>query len=497
MMFANVQPVSHELAPSGTGLLNPAAAHKKLYQYALIVTDTLMLVAAFGLAYWLRFQGGVTLAPEVLPFAQRYIGLISILVPSWLFLFSIMKLYDVRQLLGGTREYSRAFNACTSGMMFVILYGFVDESIVISRGWLVMSWLFSGLFVCTGRLLLRRYAYNLRSKGYFVSRALIIGTNEEARALADQLKDSAYSGLQLQGFVEPGNGIGHGMYARLPVLGQLSNLQEIIRQKQVTEVIVSSTALDRNQLLNILRELSATPEVELRLSSGLYEAITTTMHVTMMGAVPFMSPDRWRLSLTQLTLKRLLDLIVISFALPALLPIFSIVALLIKLDSKGPVFYRRRVLGAGGKQFDAFKFRTMHVNGNEILAQNPELQAQLEAEHKLKNDPRITRVGNFLRMTSLDELPQLINILLGQMSLVGPRMISPVEAEMYGIYSADLLTVKPGLTGLWQVSGRSDLSYNERVRLDMYYIRNYSIWLDMQILFVQTLPAVLKGQGAY
>lgn len=497
MIFANVQPVSQDLAPASTDLLNPAATHKKLYQYALIVTDTFMLVAAFGLAYWLRFQGGITVAPEVLPFAQRYVGLISILVPSWLSLFAVMRLYDVRQLLGGTREYSRAFNACTSGMMLVILYGFIDETIVISRGWLVMSWLLSGLFVCCGRLLLRRYAYHLRSKGYFVSRALIIGTNEEARTLADQLKDAAYSGLQIQGFVEPGTGIGHGMYARLPVLGQLSNLQEIIKQRQVTEVIVSSTALDRNQLLNILRELSATPEVELRLSSGLYEAVTTTMHVTMKGSVPFMSPDRWRLSVTQLSLKRMLDLAVILFALPTLLPLFGILAVLIKADSKGPVFYRRRVLGIGGKQFDAFKFRTMHVNGDEILAQSPELQAKLDADHKLKDDPRITRIGRFLRSTSLDELPQLINILIGQMSLVGPRMISPVEAEMYGIYSADLLTVKPGLTGLWQVSGRSDLSYNERVRLDMYYIRNYSIWLDMQILFLQTLPAVIKGQGAY
>lgn len=496
-MFANIQPVSRDLTATGSGLINPAAAHQKLYQYALIITDTLMLIAAFSLAYWLRFQGGITLAPEVLPFAQRYVGLITVLVPSWLCLFALMRLYDVRQLLGGTREYSRTFNACSSGMMLVILYGFVDESIVFSRGWLVMSWLLSGLFVTAGRLGLRRYAYMLREKGYFVARALIIGTNEEARTLASQLKNPSYSGLQLQGFVETGSGIGHGMYASLPVLGGLGNLQEIIRQRQVTEVLVSSTALDRNQLLSILRELSATPEVELRLSSGLYEAITTTMHVTMKGSVPFMSPDRWRLNLVQLVLKRVLDLSVILFALPALLPVFLLIALLIRLDSPGPVFYRRRVLGVGGKQFDAFKFRTMAVNGDEILAQNPELQAQLDADHKLKDDPRITRVGNWLRMTSLDELPQLINILLGQMSIVGPRMISPVEAEMYGIYSADLLTVKPGLTGLWQVSGRSDLTYNERVRLDMYYIRNYSIWLDLQILFLQTLPAVIKGKGAY
>jgi lipopolysaccharide/colanic/teichoic acid biosynthesis glycosyltransferase len=123
--------------------------------------------------------------------------------------------------------------------------------------------------------------------------------------------------------------------------------------------------------------------------------------------------------------------------------------------------------------------------------------AQLKRDHKLKNDPRVTRMGTFLRRTSLDELAQLMNVVLGQMSLVGPRMISPAEAEMYGRMKNNLLTVKPGLTGLWQVSGRSNLSYEERVRLDMFYVRNYSIWLDVQILFFQTLPAVIKGRGAF
>ena len=139
----------------------------------------------------------------------------------------------------------------------------------------------------------------------------------------------------------------------------------------------------------------------------------------------------------------------------------------------------------------------MAVNGDEILAQCPNLKAELEANHKLKDDPRITRAGKWLRRTSLDELPQLINVLLGQMSLVGPRMISPAEKAQYGQMQYNLLTVKPGLTGLWQVSGRSDLSYSERVQLDMHYIRNYSIWLDLQILFFQTLPAVFKKRGAY
>jgi lipopolysaccharide/colanic/teichoic acid biosynthesis glycosyltransferase len=167
------------------------------------------------------------------------------------------------------------------------------------------------------------------------------------------------------------------------------------------------------------------------------------------------------------------------------------------LDSPGPIFYRRRVIGVGGREFDALKFRSMYIDGDARLAARPDLQATLTSEHKLKDDPRVTRAGARMRRLSLDELPQLINVLRGDMSLVGPRMIHPSEGEMYGRMKANLLTVKPGLTGMWQVSGRSDLSYEERVRLDMVYVRNYSIWLDLQILFFQTLPAVLKGSGAY
>jgi lipopolysaccharide/colanic/teichoic acid biosynthesis glycosyltransferase len=153
-------------------------------------------------------------------------------------------------------------------------------------------------------------------------------------------------------------------------------------------------------------------------------------------------------------------------------------------------------MGINGKQFNALKFRTMVVNGDEVLARYPELEEELERNHKLKNDPRVTKVGAFLRKFSLDELPQLINVLKRDMSLVGPRMISPEEVAMYKQFDMNLLTVHPGITGLWQVSGRSDISYDERVRLDMYYIRNWSIWLDLQLLF-QTIPAVLKGRGAY
>jgi lipopolysaccharide/colanic/teichoic acid biosynthesis glycosyltransferase len=195
-------------------------------------------------------------------------------------------------------------------------------------------------------------------------------------------------------------------------------------------------------------------------------------------------------------LKTLLDWTV---ALPGLLmlsPVLLAIAAAVRLDSPGPVLHRRRVVGRGGTTFDALKFRTMYADGDARLAAHPEARAALAADGKLKDDPRVTRVGAVLRRWSLDELPQLWNVLRRQMSLVGPRMIVPEELTRYGKWDMNLLTVWPGLTGLWQISGRSELGYGERVQLDMHYIRNYSIWLDLFIL-LRTLPAVVRGEGAY
>jgi len=195
-------------------------------------------------------------------------------------------------------------------------------------------------------------------------------------------------------------------------------------------------------------------------------------------------------------MKTLLDYALTLPALALLSPLFALIALLVRLDSPGPIFYRRRVLGRGGTQFDAFKFRTMFVDGDAILARHPELLAELQRDQKLRNDPRVTRVGRWLRKYSLDELPQLFNVLAGQMSLVGPRMISPPELARYGDAAADLLSVKPGITGLWQVSGRSDLAPQERVRLDLQYVHSRSFWLDLKLLLL-TIPAIVRGRGAY
>ncbi len=194
--------------------------------------------------------------------------------------------------------------------------------------------------------------------------------------------------------------------------------------------------------------------------------------------------------------KRAVDILVSGAVLVAASPLIALAAIAIRLDSKGPAFHRREVVGRSGTPFHAFKLRTMLEDGDPTILRNSKLEEELKANYKLKDDPRITRVGRILRKTSIDELPQLINVLRGEMSLVGPRMISFPELVKFGEWQDCILEVKPGITGLWQVSGRSNLEYSERVRLNVFYVNNRSLMLDLGIL-AKTIPAVITGRGAY
>lgn len=469
----------------------------RLFIVALVLNDVFMTAIAFRLAYLVRFESGLPIFQlDVAPSLDFYQNLVSVLIPVWVIIFAVFGLYNRQNLIGGTREYSRAFNATTFGMFVVIAAGFLIPEFIFARGWLLLSWTFAIFLILLGRFTLRRVVYALRYRGYFLSPALVVGANEEGQSLGSQLLMWRTSGMYVMGFIDDNLPAGAHITNELPVLGSLEDLEAIVKKYDIEEIILSSSALSRDQILAIFQRYGISKEINVRMSSGLYEIMTTGLQVKEFAYVPLFGINKVRLTGIDSVLKFILDY---ALTLPGMLvagPLFMLIGIAIKLDSPGPIFHRRRVMGVNGTQFDAFKFRTMHVNGDEILEQHPELKAELEANHKLKHDPRVTRVGNLLRKTSLDELPQLFNVLRREMSLVGPRMISPPEMEMYAQYGMNLLTVKPGITGLWQVSGRSDVSYEERVRLDMYYIRNWSIWLDLQLLF-QTIPAVLQRRGAY
>ncbi len=469
----------------------------RLLILCLIVSDLLMAGIAFWAAYFIRFQTSIQLFRlDVTPSLVFYKSLFLGVIPLWLAIFAIVGLYNRSNLMDGMREYSLVFNAVTIGMFTLLAAGWLLPDFIFARGWLLSAWILAILSIELGRFGVRRLVSALRERGFFVSPAIIVGGNEEGCSLAEQLSNWKSSGLDLVGFVDSNIASGTQVYSQLRALGGLDQLDTIIAQHNIEEVVLTTSALTRDQIVSVFMKYGVSKEISLRLSSGLFEIITTGLQVHAAGSVPLVRVDKNRLTGVERTLKLLLDYFIAIPGLILVSPFMVLIAVAIRLDSPGPVIHRRTVMGVNGHKFDAYKFRTMVVNGDEILSQYPHLRQELEENHKLVTDPRITRVGAFLRRTSLDELPQLFNVLRREMSLVGPRMISPPEMAKYNRWGMNLLTVQPGITGLWQVSGRSDVSYDERVRLDMQYIRNWSIWLDLQLL-LQTIPAVVKGRGAY
>ena len=476
--------------------INPRWARQFSLVSTLVIIDLAMVLLGFWLAYTIRFEAGLAwfYQHETSPL-DFYQHLVFLLAPLWIVIFWLFGLYDFKNLFAGMHEYARVFNACTFGLVVVILFTFFEPNFIIARAWLILSWLLVSSGVILGRFAFRRVIHWIRGKGRFMTPVLIVGANEEGQAIAHQLQGNPKAGIRIIGFADNKLGPKDESLMGFPLLGAVDSVTSLVKQHNIQEVIIASTAISRKNLLDLFQSLDTT-DIPIRLSSGLYELITTGLEVQEFGNVPLLSVNKVRLTGADMVLKRALDIIGALVGLLISLPVMVAIATAVKLDSSGPIFYRRRVIGVGGKPFDAFKFRSMIVDADELLARDPKLHLQFQANYKLKDDPRITRVGQFLRDKSLDELPQLFNVLLGQMSLVGPRMITGPERARYGKWGMNLGTVKPGITGLWQVSGRSDVSYDERVKLDMHYIRNYTIWFDLYLLW-QTIPAVLKKRGAY
>jgi exopolysaccharide biosynthesis polyprenyl glycosylphosphotransferase len=463
---------------------------------ALVALDTVGLLTAFALAYVARFKTGLPLL-DTPPYSGSFYSSIAYwAIPAWVGLLALYGLYERRFLFAGLQEYMRIANACTAGVLVLVLISFLDKSLLISRGWLVLTWLVAIVLVVSLRFAARRGLRFVRVRGMLTTPTLIVGVNEEAVALAEQFLADPGSGVRVLGFVDAGLPSAEHAVGHLQVLGNLDNLKDLVRHWGVRELVVATTAISRDELLELYRSVGQDEAVSLRLSSGLFEILTTGVQVEEISRVPLMTPHRTRITGADAMLKTLVDYSGAGLALVLLAPVILGLGLLVRLDSPGPAFHRRRVLGVSGKPFHALKFRTMIVDADDVLARDATLRTAFDAGYKLKDDPRITRVGRLLRKTSLDELPQLVNVLRGEMSLVGPRMIAPDEAPRYGKWQLNLLTVKPGITGPWQVEGRGDLPYDQRVRLSMQYIRNHSVWLDLAIL-LRTVLVVLRGRGAY
>jgi exopolysaccharide biosynthesis polyprenyl glycosylphosphotransferase len=292
-----------------------------------------------------------------------------------------------------------------------------------------------------------------------------------------------------------------------PVISGLKGLPEAIRESGANEVIIADPSVPGEALFDALMQTGRRRGVEFRIAPTLLNCLPSKTEIDQIGALPMITLFRSPLSQVARIVKRTSDLVVATLALLVLSPLWLIIALLIRLDSRGSVFYHQERVGMDGRVFLFYKFRTMRPQADDrdhreyqrrYIAGSPDtnLGDPDRPVYKLHADPRITRVGRILRRTSLDELPQLYNVLRGDMSIVGPRPPIPYEVEAYQLWHRKRLDMKPGVTGLWQVSGRNRLPFDEMVRLDLYYIENWSLLLDLKII-LQTLPVMLRGDDAW
>lgn len=305
-------------------------AQRRLYLLALALSDVFALWLAFGLAYFLRFSLDLelfevtTLRPEV------YLVLFAAINPLWIFLFYLLQLYNPHYLLGGTQEYSRVFNACTLAMMLLISFTFFGK-IIVARGWIVLFWFFSILCVGVFRFAMRRIAYAFRRRGYLQIVTLIVGADAEARAIAKQLQTTPTCGAAVIGFL---NDQSHEPKVDgLPILGSIADVQAIVAKHRVEEVLLSTPALTRAQIIDIHQAFVESNEVEIRLSSGLYEILTTGARIKEWGSIPLISLNKVRLSDTETWIKTIFDYSVSMLALALFLPFLALIALVIRLDS--------------------------------------------------------------------------------------------------------------------------------------------------------------------
>ncbi len=278
----------------------------------------------------------------------------------------------------------------------------------------------------------------------------------------------------------------------IPIVKESDEVLSEIKKLKIKVAIICNYKGNKKQIFNSYRYTIHVPSAQ--------DSFTTTLQLKDIGGILGFSSTHNLTRKLNLAIKRIIDLLLILVSCPITIPVMLILAICVKVTSRGPIFYGHKRVGKNGKQIKCWKFRSMYTNSQEmlekILATDPKMRQEWEENRKFVNDPRVTKFGKFLRKTSLDELPQLINILIGNMSFVGPRPVTKEELEKYGDNADYILTVTPGLSGMWQISGRSDTGYEERVSLDSYYIQNWSIWLDLWII-IKTVWVVLKGKGAY
>lgn len=450
-----------------------------LFSTIALPIDYLMLILAGWLAYQLRF---VSFIRATLPIRfdlppGKYISTLAIVALIWLVLFSFSGLYNLNNRLKLSQEFGRIFLGCTAGLAIIILLFFFNPKLFDSRFIILVSWALALVLVSLGRLLLRLIRSVLYYHGIGITKVLLIGDDQ-----ASQFLHKLFDNKPKFGFV---------------IVKKVGSTEIDLAKDTIgiDEVLVGDVSLSREFNLDIL-EFCITHHLGFKYVADMFEAQSHNVVSHTFAGLPIIEIKRTALDGWGRIIKRLVDLLFSFILLILLLPVLFIISLLILIDSGRPIIISLKRVGENGQFFNIYKFRSMVKNAakmkNDLLVYNERSDGPL---FKMKNDPRVTKIGRWLRQTSLDEVPQLWNVLIGQMSLVGPRPHEPEEVAKYQSQHRRLLNIKPGITGLAQVSGRSGLNFEEEVKLDTFYVENWSFGQDF-IILIKTIFVVWQRQSA-
>lgn len=482
-----------EPAPGDSGIQRRSRWLRK-YQRGLVVTDLVAVWTAIAIAYLLRFGASASAPMNVLVAAVLPLG--------WIALIAFNHGYGARLIGVGATEFQRIFRAFLHMTALIAFTSFVTHA-ELARGFVLLALPLALCLNLMARYAARKWLHAQRARGRAMKSVLLVGDAEAISKFTEVLRRDDYAGLRVVGACVPSEAVADTRTidalgeADVALLGDVDSIVSAVRLSGAdTVAVVSSGAIGPEKLRWVSWQLEGS-STDLMVSPGLTEVAGPRLHIVPVAGLPLLHVEEPKFTGFRRVLKGAFDRSMAAVALLLLAPVFLALALAVRLTSSGPALFRQVRVGRAGSTFVMLKFRSMYADAEERLASLRE-----QSDHgdgvlfKMKEDPRITRVGKFLRKYSLDELPQLINVLLGTMSLVGPRPPLPLEVARYEDHVHRRLLVKPGLTGLWQVSGRSDLSWDESVQLDLRYVENWSLGEDLFILW-KTVRAVAAGSGAY
>ena len=474
------------------GLLTRLAVRKMrvwtiAYRRQLLIVDACAALAAGWLAFEVRFS-----LADTQDSAYIWFGLALPLI--WLAAVELAGANDDKFLGVGSDEFRRVVNAGVGLIAVVAIFSYAAK-IDLAREYVLVALPCMTAFDLVGRYRLRKRLHRLRARGACMRKVVVVGYPDVISELSARLRRDTYHGLSIVGACVVG-AEQPPVIDGIPVIGGMQTVADVVRRVEAdTVAVLACPEMAGNRLRNLSWELEKTG-TDLCVAPALLDVAGPRTTIRPIAGLPLLHVDHpeftgiWRLT------KSAFDRAIAFTAVVFLLPVFAAIAAVIRLDGPGPVLFRQTRVGKDGEPFTVFKFRTMVVDAEQRKAELVQLNDSDGLLFKIRRDPRVTRVGSWLRRYSLDELPQFVNVLTGDMSLVGPRPALPDEMLKYGEYVRRRLAVKPGITGLWQVSGRSNLPWEETVRLDIRYVENWTFFLDLQILW-KTWAAVTRGDGAY